>query len=143
MTQDRILSNETVEFSFGAQTLSILPGSVAVATYRDPLIIEELTAINETMGELQARTGRLFLLADLRAVTSMPASGKSIGLEDTLQFDAVAVVGASFALRVVVTMMLRAGRTLNKDKFDFPFEFFDTELEGLAWLLHCSEQRVQ
>lgn len=119
-----------------------MSGSIAVATYRDPLLVAELAAVNETMGELRARTGRLFFVADLRGVTRIPASGKTIGIKDALQFDAVAVIGASFALRVAVTMMLRAGRTLKKDAFDFPFEFFDTEPEGLAWLRKHCEQRI-
>jgi hypothetical protein len=134
VTDTRTLSNETVEFHFGAQTLTVMPGSIAVATYVDPLRIEELAAINEAMGELRARTGRLFFVANLSGVTSMPASGKSIGIKDALQFDAVAVIGASFTLRVAAKMMLHAGRTLKKDTFDFPFEFFKTEIEGLAWL---------
>lgn len=143
MNEPRTLPNETVEISFGAQTLMLLPGSIAVAKYRDPLRVEELAAINEAMSELQARTGRLFFIADLRDVTSMPASGKSIGIKDALQFDAVAVIGASFPLRVAATMMLRAGRTLKKISFDFPFEFFHTEHEGLAWLRKHGEQRIQ
>lgn len=121
----------------------VMPGSIAVATYRDPLLIEELAAINGAMSELHARTGHLFFVADLRGVTTMPASGTSIGIKDALQFDAVAVIGASFTLRVAVKMMLRAGRTLKKDSFDFPFEFFATEPEGLAWLRKQSEQRIQ
>jgi hypothetical protein len=141
VTERRTLSNETVVFAFGAQVLTLMPGSIAVATYRDPLLVAELAAINEAMSELWDRTGRLFFVADLRDVTKIPASGKSIGIKDSLQFDAVAVIGASFALRVAVTMMLRAGRTLNKEAFDFPFEFFNTEPEGLAWLRkHCERQ---
>jgi len=85
VTDTRTLSNETVEFHFGAQTLTVMPGSIAVATYVDPLRIEELAAINEAMGELRARTGRLFFVANLSGVTSMPASGKSIGIKDAMQ----------------------------------------------------------
>jgi SpoIIAA-like len=136
-------SNETVELHFGPQTLAVMPKSVAIARYRDPLLVEELAAINEAMNELQARTGRLFFLADLRNVTSIPASGKSIGVKDTVQFNAVAVVGASFPLRIIATMMLRAGRTLNKAQYGFPLEFFDNEPEALDWLRNLSEQQLR
>ncbi len=46
----------------------------------------------------------------------------------------VALVGASFSIRVMTAMVIRAGRMIAPDKWAFEYEFVSTIHEAEAWL---------
>ncbi|WP_437611016.1 STAS/SEC14 domain-containing protein [Sorangium sp. So ce834] len=83
-----------------------------------------------------AHDGRdVLVLADVRHTGSIPASARRISAEEmrTARIDAVAIVGASFPLRVVVTLLAKGVHILTGQLY--PQQFFDTEGEARAWLL--------
>ena len=84
-----------------------------------------------------AATGSAFLFADFSGVTSMGAAARKAVLEELrdVRLDAVAVLGASFQIRVLSMLIARVLQMFTRH---YPLRFFDTEEEARAWLL---EQR--
>ncbi|WP_437318071.1 STAS/SEC14 domain-containing protein [Sorangium sp. So ce385] len=83
-----------------------------------------------------AESGRdVLVLADVRHTGSIPASARKVSSEEmrTARVDAVAIVGASFSQRVVVTLLAKGVHILTGQLY--PQQFFDTEGEARAWLL--------
>ncbi|WP_437938841.1 STAS/SEC14 domain-containing protein [Sorangium sp. So ce341] len=83
-----------------------------------------------------AESGRdVLVLADVRHTGSIPASARKVSAEEmrTARVDAVAIVGASFSQRVVVTLLAKGVHILTGQLY--PQQFFHTEGEARAWLL--------
>lgn len=53
----------------------------------------------------------------------------------------VALVGASFSIRVMSSMVIRAGRLVAPDKWAFAYEFFSTIDDAEAWLNRSPRSR--
>jgi hypothetical protein len=122
------------EQTFGAQSLRFLEPTLAVGTFRDPLHAEDLFALVAVLRASLEQNGRMFLLADMRVVTEIPRHVRHFGEKALIRYSGLALIGASFPVRVATSMVIRAARLLDKDRFDFPLAFFKTEAEGLAWL---------
>lgn len=71
----------------------------------------------------------------MSGIREIHANLRGLGVKSVLPYDAMAIVGASFAVRVALSMITRAARVLDPHgKISFPLEFFKTEEEALAWL---------
>ncbi|XXX72974.1 STAS/SEC14 domain-containing protein [Sorangium sp. So ce134] len=83
-----------------------------------------------------AESGReVLVLADVSRMSAVPHDVRQLIASGALEarHDAVAVVGASFSLRVVAMLTLRSLRLLRLRSY--PVDFFATDAEGRAWLL--------
>ncbi|WP_437578276.1 STAS/SEC14 domain-containing protein [Sorangium sp. So ce887] len=83
-----------------------------------------------------AESGReVLVLADARHTGAIPASARKAAAEElrSVRLDAVAIVGAGFSLRVVVTLLSKGVHLLTGKPY--PQQFFMTEDEARAWLL--------
>ncbi|WP_437314872.1 STAS/SEC14 domain-containing protein [Sorangium sp. So ce385] len=77
----------------------------------------------------------VLVLGDLRRAGVIPALARKMAAEEmrTARLDAAAAVGASFSVRVVVTLVTKGVQLLTGRPY--PLEFFDSESEARAWLL--------
>ncbi|WP_437733570.1 STAS/SEC14 domain-containing protein [Sorangium sp. So ce1335] len=83
-----------------------------------------------------AESGReVLVLTDVSRIKAIPHDVRKLMASGTLaaRHDAVAIVGASFTLRVVAMLSARSLSLLTSRSY--PFEFFATEAEAHAWLL--------
>jgi hypothetical protein len=83
-----------------------------------------------------AESGRdLLVLADTRHTGPVSASTRKVVAEEMrgVRIDAVAILGASYSLRVVVTLLAKGVQMLTGRPY--PQQFFDTEGEAYTWLL--------
>ncbi|WP_044966417.1 MULTISPECIES: STAS/SEC14 domain-containing protein [Sorangium] len=83
-----------------------------------------------------SESGRAVLvLSDARRTGTISASARKVMAEELrgVRFDAIAVFGASFAVRVVSTLAAKSVQILTRQSY--PVEFFETEGEARAWLL--------
>ncbi|WP_437587235.1 STAS/SEC14 domain-containing protein [Sorangium sp. So ce1000] len=82
----------------------------------------------------------LFVLSDARRVGTLTAGARSALAEELrgLRFSGVAVFGASFSLRVVITLASRSVQFFTGEAY--PLAFFDTEDDARAWLLAQREE---
>ncbi len=53
----------------------------------------------------------------------------------------IGFIGASFSIKMMVTMLIRAGRVVAPDKWGFDFEFVSTIQEAEAWLNNSPKSR--
>lgn len=83
-----------------------------------------------------AESGReVLLLVDTRHTRVIPPSARKAVTEElrSARLDAVAIIGAGFSLRVVLTLLAKGAQMLTGHCY--PQQFFGTEGEALAWLL--------
>lgn len=76
-----------------------------------------------------------FVIADLSQLTNIEADARELAARDTRMHDImrVAMLGASFHIRVVVSMITRAMELFYKEQRG-KMRFFDNEADALAWL---------
>jgi len=92
------------------------------------------TELHERMSEA-ARRGYLLLLLDVGKMNTVTREARRylVGKRRLEQKEtAVAIIGASFALRTFMTMLIRAVSTLTK--IPAALNFFETEEQALGWL---------
>jgi hypothetical protein len=92
----------------------------------------ELQAITNAVA---ARDGYRLLLFDLRGLRSVTPAARRFLIEDherERKPSFVAIFGASFAIRTLATMVIRAMNALTK--VPVVLEFFDTEERAQGWL---------
>ncbi|WP_437562141.1 STAS/SEC14 domain-containing protein [Sorangium sp. So ce542] len=79
-------------------------------------------------------------LADVSRIKAIPHDVRKLMASGALgaRHDAVAVVGASFTLRVLAMLTVRSMNLLTSRSY--PIEFFATEAEACAWLLAQGER---
>ncbi|WP_437568204.1 MULTISPECIES: STAS/SEC14 domain-containing protein [unclassified Sorangium] len=77
----------------------------------------------------------VLVLSDTRRIgTILPSARKVMASEmRAVRFDAIALFGASFAVRVVSTLAAKSVQILTQQSY--PVQFFETEAEARAWLL--------
>lgn len=93
----------------------------------------------EALSELKAfaRSRPLLLvLTDMTRLKEMPADVRKIAREGSsdIVLGAIAIMGASFHLRVVTTLLLKGIRLLKRRPLP-PLSFVASEQEGWNWLL--------
>lgn len=87
-----------------------------------------------------AAHGRAFSIGNYRGAGAIPPRTRRIAGDwlGSAKLRAMAVVGASAAVRLIMTMIARAGALLRN--FRAPVAFFDTEAEARTWM---HEQRAK
>ncbi|ADO69747.1 STAS/SEC14 domain-containing protein [Stigmatella aurantiaca] len=123
------------EWSFGPHSLSFEAPDTAKFVLRGPLEHAEMLAIRAQLEELRNRQGPLYLLGDVRQSTGYSLeSRQAIGAEkERVPYTAVAFFGASFTMKTVSNMILRANSILGRST-GTQAVFMDTEEEARAWL---------
>ena len=83
-------------------------------------------------------------LFDLSALTTITSSArKRIGEQSrTLLFRDIAIVGASFSIRTVSSMLMRAGRIIAPQKTPQNVNFFATMDEANSWFDELRSKRI-
>ncbi|MDI1478562.1 STAS/SEC14 domain-containing protein [Polyangium sp. y55x31] len=118
---------------FGDHCVKFVAPDVVIVAFTSNIHTDEVLAITDTFRAVKEREGRLFAVTDLSAVTAVPRRVRMAGPRMVPAYDALAFVGANFALRVVTEMVMRATRVLAPN-LSFPCEFFDDQATALAWL---------
>lgn len=126
----KIIFDETI----GSQKITLYDSDLVIVRYSDAFTVEEARTIIAHLDRMYHERGRLYGLAEVRRLNHFPPTVRGErGFRD-LRFTALAFAGMSFATRVTISMMIRAGKALKKDAFSHPIEFFQTEPEALKWL---------
>lgn len=75
------------------------------------------------------------ILADMSRLRELPMSSRKYSRETAgnIQTKAIAIVGASFHIRVITTLLIKAIRLMKPEKSG-PFVFVANEEEGWKWL---------
>lgn len=125
--------HEQLEFAFGAQRLLFEPPWLARLDFRDPVNAAEVESSLGVLRTWIARYDRVFVLLDMSGMTEIPTDVRRMGVSIMVKYDALAIFGASFPVRVGATMLIKATQAIRKD-LDFPVRFFLTQREALSWL---------
>ncbi|WP_437486658.1 STAS/SEC14 domain-containing protein [Sorangium sp. So ce1014] len=83
-----------------------------------------------------AESGReVLVLADADHTGAIPPSARKVVAEElrSARIDAVAIIGAGFSVRVILTLLAKGVQMLTGQSY--PQQFFGTEGEARAWLL--------
>jgi hypothetical protein len=96
---------------------------------------ETARAIAAACRRLSDSGRQVLVLSDARRTGTISASARKVMAEElrNVRFDAIALFGASFAVRVVSTLAAKTVQLLSRQSY--PVEFFETEGEARAWLL--------
>ncbi len=95
---------------------------------------ETMRAFNRLAEELSAKHGQLYLLTDMTKSTGMTPEARKVSTEYSggkSPFAGMAFFGASFAMRTLVNMMVRASQLLGR--VDAPMQFVESEADARAW----------
>jgi hypothetical protein len=121
-------------------SVSFEPPDVVRMVLEGDLDGPEVVAATKEVIACAARSSEPFLLADVRRLGSISPAGRRASLETSkdLSLHAIAVIGASFHVRVLSTLLIKSMRLLNRNIYELGF--FATEDEAMGWL---SEHRAQ
>jgi len=106
-------------------------------TMNGPLSLDEAEQLVEMAHMLGREHGLLRMMVD---VSGFESSGQRIrqvfikGNGTPYPLRAVAIYGASFPVRIAMTMVLTAGAHILPENFQYPVEFVATEAQARVWL---------
>ena len=123
-------------FQIGVSALRFTPPNLVELDIVAPFEGAHAKRIVELLREFETQHGRCLVLVDVSRLDHLPRDVRE-NVIDGQKFDsilAMAVVGTGFALRVAVTMILKAARILIPRPYTYPFEFFDDKAQALVWL---------
>lgn len=111
------------------------PPYLGVLRVRGDLDAAAVTAIFHGLSSFAAEQGALVLLVDTSQVTSLDPAARKVSLEEShrLPLRGIALCGASFAFRVLVTLVHNAAALVHGER-DNPVQFCADEAEGRAWI---------
>ncbi|WP_234023204.1 STAS/SEC14 domain-containing protein [Sorangium cellulosum] len=111
------------------------PEGILYVSVHGDLSVGIACSIAEASQRIAGSGREVLVLADVRRMNAIPHDVRKLMASGTLRarHDAVAIVGASFAVRVVATLTSRSLSLLTSRSY--PFDFFATEAEARAWLL--------
>lgn len=123
--------------TYGPSGVVFEPPNLLRVQVGEPLRHADVVGILDCFSEFSQSHGRLRTLIDVsrlgkigREHREIPASRRDV--DATL---AMAITGASFGMRVTITMLLKAMRILRTAAYPYPFEFFDSSEAALEWLM--------
>ncbi len=121
--------------SRGVLELREEPDGILYATAHGDLSEEIVRSVAAASRRIAESGREVLVLTDVSRIKAIPHDVRKLMASGALEarHDAVAVVGASFALRVAATLTSRSLRLLTSRSY--PVEFFATEAEARAWLL--------
>jgi hypothetical protein len=123
-------------FQIGAGALRFTPPNLVELDIVAPFEGAHAGRILELLQEIRTQHGLSHVLVDVSRLDHLPRDVRE-NVIDGQKFDAIlamAVVGTGFALRVAITMILKAARVLTPRPYTYPFEFFDDKAQALVWL---------
>lgn len=129
-----IASAVMVRMAIGGHEV-VQDGELLTLTFHGPLTLAQVTEVRARVDEL-LRVGRCFVLADMTALTTIEAAARRYigewGRSTEVHLNGAAIVGTSFAVRVMMTLMLNAIRVLARHQV--PTVFVRDEAEARAWI---------
>lgn len=133
-------SSETVRF--GRHILRFEEPGVAVITYHGDVDAEEMQVLCDVPDQERHRGRFQLTLCDLRQLGTISPEARKVGArrQRPAAVYYTAYVGASFAMRVVVSMWTRGANFLQGPKNQVGF--FDDMDEARAWLRQCYGQHM-
>ncbi|XXX74503.1 STAS/SEC14 domain-containing protein [Sorangium sp. So ce134] len=111
------------------------PDGILLAALHGDMSEDMMRALATAMRRAAESGREVLVLGDLRRAGVIPAAVRRVAAEEmrAARLDAAAIVGASFSVRVVVTLTTKGVQLLTGRPY--PLEHFDSEGEGRAWLL--------
>jgi|GEM_PF-5394413 len=116
-------------------TAWIEPPDIFVTHWRGEITAGDMLAMYDELEKFASLQPHVYSLTIVRDVTVFGAEARKVTAIDPRNryFVAMAVVGASFHLRVLSTMLMKATALIGRSRVT-PAAFYDTEDEGRAWL---------
>ncbi|HVK65045.1 MAG TPA: hypothetical protein VM694_11240 [Polyangium sp.] len=117
-----------LRFEAPNQICTVLDGSLSV---------EEAQGIIDRIYELGRKHGPLLSMLDVARYTTSGERVRQVflrGSTERIPVVAGAIFGASFPIRIAMSMVLTAGAHILPSRFSFPVTFVATEAEARAWL---------
>jgi hypothetical protein len=117
------------------------PHDIFVARYVGDISGADIVRLTEELRRRMVGKPHAFLLGDFHRMGRTTTDARSAGAEmlRALHLRGSAMIGASFHIRAIATLVFKAVELLNKP-LDHPMRFFDTEAEGMAWLVERSRE---
>ena len=111
------------------------PPDIFVTHWRGEITAGDMLAMYDELEKFASLQPHVYSLTIAMDVTALGAEARKLTATDprTQYFVAMAVVGASFHLRVLTTMLMKATAVISRHRVT-PMIFCDTEDEGRAWL---------
>jgi hypothetical protein len=128
----------------GASSLRIIESqNLCLVTYVGILDVGIIDQMNSALIATARRLRPLYMIVDLSRAGTVTQLGRRHSAGGMLALDpaATAVVGASFHMRVVVEMIVKASKFLHTG-LNGPVEFFSSEKEARSWVTQL-QQNVQ
>ena len=121
-------------------SVSFEPPDVVRMVLEGDLDAPEVVAATKEVIACAARASEPFLLADVGRLGSISHAGRRASRETSrgLSLRAIAVIGASFHVRVLSTLLIKSMRLVNRNIYEIGF--FAAEDEALEWI---GEQRAR
>lgn len=136
-----VVASAAMDADLQAHTLT-REGDLVRVVFRGPLTLADAEGLRVRVNEALAGGGHCYLLVDMRGLTEMqPEARRAIGEWGRMadrHISGAAIYGASFALRVLTTLMLNAVRVLARQ--DLVVHFARDEAASLAWLAWRRQQ---
>lgn len=127
---------------FGKHTLTFEEPGIAVHFYRGPITVEDMRILVD-LPDMEEHEGKFQLgLYDMHEFGGLDATARKMGAERPRPAGVYysAYVGASFKMRVVVSLFMRASNLLQGAKN--VVAFFDDHESAKAWLTECREKHL-
>ena len=127
---------------FGTSTLRCVKPNLCIVTYAGVLDVDVIEKMNEALLDVARRMAEVYLIVDLSRVRTVTQLGRRQGAGGMLALNplATAVIGASFHMRVVVEMITKAAKLLNRG-LEGPVAFFADEKGARAWICGLTNNR--
>jgi hypothetical protein len=120
----------------GTHEFRFIPPRRVLFVMRGVFEEEHALAYTEFLAKHAERCGEpLEGLLDLSALSSITPSARTriVKRDRTVAYCRIAIVGASFSIRTVSSMMINAGKIVTPSRFAFDTKFFGTVEEAIAW----------
>ena len=130
-------TSSTFEERFGSHRMRFETPDQICTVLDGPLTVEEAEAIGGRIHELGRKHGPLLSMLDVSRYESSGDRVRQVFLRGSTErypVRAAVIYGASFPVRIAMSMVLTAGAHILPSRFAFPFTFVATEAEARAWL---------
>ncbi|MDI1444599.1 hypothetical protein [Polyangium sp. 6x1] len=127
---------------FGKHTLSFEEPGIAVHVYRGPISVEDMRILVD-LPDMDEHEGKFQLgIYDMKEFGGLDAAARKMGANRPRPSGTyyAAYVGATFKMRVVVSLFMRAASFLHGQKNISAF--FEDHESARAWLITCREKHL-
>jgi hypothetical protein len=127
--------SSSAHFEVGKHVLRVENGVVQMS-YSGHVSIDEAKGLQDALFEAGDRFGKLAALIDLNGLGSIDAGARAQFARPSRPYPvyAVAYYGGTFASRVLLRTVLRAGKVIAPKSFSFDVDIFDTKEEARRFL---------